>query len=266
MKNIIQLQKNIINEFGSKVTQAKYAQIAKKGLWKSEEILIRKYFTSGSIILDIGCGSGRTTISLFEMGYQVIGVDITPQMIETARLVAKSKQLDIDYRLGDATNLKFQNNYFDCAIFANNGWTQIPGKENRQKALNEIYRVLKPDGIYIFTAHKRYYAGVYFFFWLKQWFKFYILKSLGINIKEVDFGDRYFRREIGERKIKQRQYIHIASIKEVKEQIKKSSFELVEAIPMGALSKDDVISQRASLSKREHSEKTPMFYICKKYD
>lgn len=264
MKDIAQIQKNVINEFSSKTTQAKYVQIAEKGLWGSEKILIKKYFKPDSIILDIGCGSGRTTIPLLKMDYNVIGVDITPQMIETAKKVAKSKNLDIDYRVGDAVNLEFEDNYFDSAIFANNGWTQIPSKRKRQKALNEIYRVLKPGGIYIFTAHKRYYSGFYFFFWIKQWFRFYILKPLGIKIEEIDFGDRYFRRQVNGKKLKQKQYIHIASIKEVKEQIKKSGFKLVKAISMGEVSKDDAISQRASLSEREKSEKTPTFYICEK--
>jgi len=264
MKDIVQAQKDVIDEFGSKATQEKYAQIAEEGFWESEEILIKKYFKPNSTILDIGCGSGRTTIPMFKMGYNVIGVDITPQMIETAKRIAKSRNLDIDYRIGDATNLEFEDNYFNGAIFANNGWLQIPSKEKRQKALNEIYRVLKPNGIYIFTAHKRYYFGLYFFFWLKQWFRFYILKPLGIRIEEIDFGDRFFKREVGGKKLKQRQYIHIASIKEVKKQIKQSGFKLVEAVSMGKISEDDAISQRASLSKREKSKKTPIFYICEK--
>ncbi|MEA3453150.1 MAG: class I SAM-dependent methyltransferase [Patescibacteria group bacterium] len=264
MKDIAQVQKDIIDEFGSRATRERYTRTAEQGFWESEEILVKKYFKPNSIILDIGCGSGRTTIPLLNMGHNVIGVDITPQMIEIAKKVAKAKSLDIDYRVGDATNLEFQDNYFDNAIFANNGWVQIPSKEKRQKALNEIYRVLKPSGIYIFTAHKRYYSGFYFLFWVKQWFRFYILRPLGIKIEEIDFGDRYFRRQVNGKKINQKQYIHIASIKEVRKQIKKSGFKLIKAIRMGEVSRDDAVSQRASLSKREKSEKTPIFYICEK--
>ena len=264
MKNATQIQEEVINEFGSKPTQEKYTQIAEEGFWQSEEVLIKKYFKINSSILDVGCGTGRTTIPLYQMGYKVTGVDITPQMIATAQKIAQSKNLNIDYQVGDATNLGFQDNFFDNALFSNNGWTQIPGKQNRQKALKEIYRILKPGGHYIFTAHKRYYSDFYCLFWIKQWVKFYILKPLGFKIKEIDFGDRFFRRHIGDKKLKQKQYIHISSIKEVKKQIKESDFKLVYQASMGGISKIDADSQKASLAKRDNAAKTPIFYVCKK--
>jgi len=138
IKNIFleKAKQNSIKEFGSDYTQNRYEKIAQRGLWESEEILVNKYFMRKSKILDIGCGSGRTTFPLFEKGFNVIGIDITPEMIDIAKKIALSKNLQIDFRIGDATKLEFPDNYFDGAIFANNGWVQIPGNENRQKALN----------------------------------------------------------------------------------------------------------------------------------
>lgn len=264
MNNIERIKSEIINEFGSSACQERYAKIAEQGFWKSEEILVNKYFKPRSKILDIGCGSGRAAISLRQRGYEVIGVDITPEMIATAKKVASSKNMNIDYEVGDVTELGFSENSFDGAIFANNGWVQIPGKENRQKALSEIYRVIKPNGYFILTAHQRYYSGTYLFFWIKEWVKFYILKPLGFNIEEVDFGDLFFKRNYPDIKLNQRQFIHLASRKEVEEQVKNAGFKLVMKKGMGEISEEDANLMRGSLSKKFNSYKSPIFYVCLK--
>lgn len=264
MNYIDRIKQNSINEFGSKVTQDRYVKIAEQGLWESEGILIKKYFLRGSKVLDVGCGTGRTTIPLYKIGYKIIGIDITPQMIDTARMIAQSKKLNIDYRVGDATDLKFDDNFFENIIFANNGWAQIPGKQNRQRALNEIYRVLKPGGYFIFTAHRRYYSLYYLLFWAKNWVKYYIFKPLGLKIKEIDFGDLFFDRSYKIKGLKQRQFIHITNSEEVEEQIKESGFKLEMKKNMGEISKSDAEAMRATLSNKDDAYKSPVFYVCQK--
>jgi ubiquinone/menaquinone biosynthesis C-methylase UbiE len=261
---IEKLQQGVIAEFASDITQKQYQQIAQKGLWQSEEILIDKYFTKNSSVLDIGCGSGRTTMPLCQKGYKIIGIDLTPEMIASAKQIAGQNNLNIDYRVRDATDLKFEDNFFDNAIFANNGWCQIPVWQKRQMALNEIYRVLKPGGIFIFTAHKRYYSLGYLPFWAKQWFKIYILKPLGFKVKEIEFGDRFFQRIINDKKINQWQYIHIPNVNEIKKQIQEAGFKLVAATAMARLSPADSANRRSTLTKKDRADKSPVFYVCKK--
>ena len=55
------------------------------GLRTSEEKAISKYFQGGFRILDVGCGEGRTTVCLKEKGFDVVGIDIVPKMIELAQ-------------------------------------------------------------------------------------------------------------------------------------------------------------------------------------
>lgn len=113
------LQKLVIDEFSGKDVQRFYRQKADEGLWQSERKLIDKYFKLKGKVLDVGCGTGRTTIALHRLGYQVIGIDITPAMIKTAKEVSAEKNLDIDYRIGDAASLEFTDDSFDNVLFSN---------------------------------------------------------------------------------------------------------------------------------------------------
>ncbi len=50
------------------------------GLWGPEKKLIKQFFPQKGDILDIGCGAGRTTIPIKQLGHNVCGIDLSPGM------------------------------------------------------------------------------------------------------------------------------------------------------------------------------------------
>ena len=196
--------------------------IEQVGLWNSEEIIFYKYIDKNDKILDLGCGAGRTTINLFKKGFtNIIGLDIADKLIDFAKQYSKNHSLDIDFVVGDATKLDFADNSFDIVIFSFNGMQCIPGLVNRKNALKEVYRVLKPGGYFIFTAHDRHdpKSLKYLPFWEKienDW-------KNGVNESGVEcLGDLITTGPAGDT------FIHFSTIEEMKDFVKEQPFEIIE--------------------------------------
>jgi len=100
----------------------------------------------GEVVLDLGSGGGPDCfLAASKVGPsgQVIGVDMTPEMIEKAREnVKKSRIKNVDFRLGEIEQLPVADNSVDVVI-SNCVVNLSPDKP---KVFREIYRVLKPGG------------------------------------------------------------------------------------------------------------------------
>ncbi|MAQ76316.1 MAG: bifunctional demethylmenaquinone methyltransferase/2-methoxy-6-polyprenyl-1,4-benzoquinol methylase UbiE [Aquimarina sp.] len=99
-------------------------------------------------ILDVATGTGDLAISLSKTGAgEIIGLDISTGMLEIGKQKIKSKLLSdtIKMVVGDSENLPYQDNYFDAITVA----FGVRNFENLEKGLAEIYRVLKPGGVFV---------------------------------------------------------------------------------------------------------------------
>ncbi|NET34226.1 MAG: class I SAM-dependent methyltransferase [Cyanothece sp. SIO1E1] len=192
------------------------------GLWASENYVFQKYLKTTDRILDLGCGTGRTTFSLFDLGYtDILGVDLTPEMIVAANLIKAERNSTLSFEVGNAKALNFEAAAFDAVIFSFNGLMSIPGRAARVKALLEIHRVLKGGGLFIFTTHDREQDENYFAFWQEEkerWEK-------GAQKTELyEFGDIIATSKNEERPI----FIHIPNQKEIQDFLMQGGFSILE--------------------------------------
>ncbi len=97
---------------------------------------------AGMKILDVGCGTGNFSIKLAEMGCEVVGIDVSEEMLGKARKKANEKGLNIKFEIMDVYNLNFSDKTFD-GVFSMAAFEFI---KEPQKAYNEMYRVLKNKG------------------------------------------------------------------------------------------------------------------------
>jgi arsenite methyltransferase len=100
----------------------------------------------GERVVDVGCGAGiDTLIAAKQVGSEgrVIGVDMTPSMLEKARHAAEEMELaNVELRKGYAEALPIDDKWADV-IISNGVLNLMPDKAS---ALEEMARVLKPDG------------------------------------------------------------------------------------------------------------------------
>jgi len=220
---IKKIDKDFIKEsFTAEKTVSDYTRAVEEiGLWESEKMMIKKYFNPESRILDIGCGAGRTTIGLYRLGYHLVeGLDLSEAMIVQAIRISKKLNYNITFRVGDATCLDYDDETFYAALFSFNGIMQIPGRENRIKALKEIKRILKSKGYFLFTTHDRD-DKEYISLW-KEEKKKWVLHLQDKCLHE--FGDKVIKME--ERDI----FLHFPTREEVILCLKKAGFILIEEI------------------------------------
>src|SRR4051794_5331249 len=64
--------------------------------------------------LDLACGTGAVAELAAAAGAEVVGIDLSPGLVETAQARAKNLGLDIDYRVGDCENLDVGEGAFDA--------------------------------------------------------------------------------------------------------------------------------------------------------
>jgi ubiquinone/menaquinone biosynthesis C-methylase UbiE len=100
-------------------------------------------------VLDIGCGGGRTTVPLHNMGFDVVGIDISENLIK----ILKKRFPKVKAQVADAMKLPFKSNSFDIAIFSHNSLDCLYPYEKRDKCLKEINRVLKNNGFFLYSTH-----------------------------------------------------------------------------------------------------------------
>lgn len=93
-------------------------------------------------VLDVACGTGNVSITAYRRGATVTGVDFTPAMLEKATAEAAIIDADIDWQLGDCTDLVFEDDAFDVTL-SSVGHIFAPDAD---AAAAEMMRVTRPGG------------------------------------------------------------------------------------------------------------------------
>lgn len=195
-------------DFNALESVVHYSRAAERlGLWASEKKLIEQHFSDRAApLLEAGCGTGRVTLALAELGYTALtAFDFAEELLDQAKHFARQKKLTrrIRFLHADATQLphdptawlhasaarRARSAGFAGVLFLFNGLMQIPGRENRRAALRGLLALARPGAPLLLTTHDREDEPGERRHWARQ-------AELWAQGKQdpalVDFGDRYF--------------------------------------------------------------------------
>lgn len=113
----------------------------------SSEVLdfLNNHNKAGGRILDIGCGGGRNTVKMAELGYETFAVDLYKGMVEFTKNNLVKNNLKATIRQAKMTSLPFPDNYFDYLV-SNGVFHQATTLSEYIKAVNEAARVIRKNG------------------------------------------------------------------------------------------------------------------------
>lgn len=205
------------DDFNDPLAVVHYARAAHTlGLWKSERLLIERFFPDrGARLLEAGCGAGRVTLGLWDLGYHnLTAFDFAEELVDQARALAEERSAAIPIHHADATQLKkchqLGDTLFDGALFMFNGLMQIPGRANRRAALQNLAAVSRPGAPLLFTTHDRDHSRVERASWRLEALRWSEGKQ---DPRLVEFGDRYFEDDVG------RTFMHLPDRAEILEDL-----------------------------------------------
>lgn len=100
----------------------------------------------GERVLDLACGSGRHSLELKRRGFEVVGADISPELLEIARGEAETQNLAVEFVEADLRELDFEDE-FDLVLNLNDGAVgYFETEEENHRTFEVVARALRQGG------------------------------------------------------------------------------------------------------------------------
>ncbi len=118
-------------------------------------LLIRYGVKDGASVLDMGCGTGKFTCEMAKLGYDMIGIDNSPEMLNEARNNMYDNGVEMLLLCQSMENLDLYGTV-DCAVSTLDSINHLPGEQSVKKAFYNSGLFMNPNGVLIFDINTIY--------------------------------------------------------------------------------------------------------------
>ncbi len=202
---------------------AEYDQyFAASPLFEFDEQILARHFVQPGLVIDLGCGTGRSLVPLARRGFRGLGVDLSLPMLGVLGQKADLERLPIWRLCANLVELDcLRDASADYALCLFSTLGMIRGCDNRRRVVLHAWRVLRPGGLFVLHVHNFWYnlfsgAG-------RAWLVRHGWECL--TRRDVHRGDKFFDyRGIP------RMYLHTFTERELRRLVRQAGFRLDELI------------------------------------
>ncbi|NJK94211.1 MAG: class I SAM-dependent methyltransferase [Bacteroidales bacterium] len=112
--------------------------------WKRRVEMLTAHINPAMHVLELGCGTGYFTREIVSTKASIVAIDISPDLLNIARKEIPTDR--VEFREENAYEMSFPDSTFDTVV-----GSSVLHHLDIQRAISEIFRVLKPGGIMVFT-------------------------------------------------------------------------------------------------------------------
>jgi ubiquinone/menaquinone biosynthesis C-methylase UbiE len=135
------------------------ASLAGTPLFSIDQRFVEEHCPRPGRLLDLGCGTGRLLIPFAQRGYQVVGADLSAEMLAVASEKASAAGVVVQLLRANLTELDcLRDQSFDYAACLFSTLGMVLGADQRRRVAAHTFRILRPGGRFLLHVHNRWFS------------------------------------------------------------------------------------------------------------
>ncbi len=132
-----------------------WAEIADANATEKQVEFVRSQVKKEGLALDLSCGNGRHTVALCEAGFEMVGLDISRNLLWLAKEKAEKARVKLAFIRADMQHLPFRSKVFSAVVSLDSSFGYFPLETSDLHAFVEVASALQEKGVFLIDVFNR---------------------------------------------------------------------------------------------------------------